>query len=371
MKRTEKIIRRKSKVEQFKQRFGIIRFVVAVVIALAISLLIMGFTSATPFQAIRDLFIGPLTTVRRFSTVIEMAIPLTFTGLGICIMFKANQFNLAVEGGFFMGALMAAIIAINMPGPSLIVIIAAMVVAGLVGGFICAIPGFLKVKWQASELVVSLMLNYVMLYLGTFIFNQTIKDPDSAYHASFLFQEHVNLGRIIPRSRLHYGLFIMLAFVAIIYFLVYKTKWGYKLRVIGSNLKFGEYAGIGSAGIIMSSQLVGGFIGGVGGATEMIGMYTRFQWSTLPGFGFDGVVLNILARRNPAFIPIAAFAVSYIRIGADYMYRQSDVAAEIVAIIEALVIVLVAAEAFLSHYEHKQITKLSKEETKKTEVLHG
>ena len=124
-------------------------------------------------------------------------------------------------------------------------------------------------------------------------------------------------------------------------------------------MKFGKYVGIGTTGIIMMSQLIGGFIAGVGGGVEMLGMYSRFQWSSLPGYGFDGVVLNILAKENPAYIPIAAFAVAYLRIGADYMYKKSDVASEIVAIIEALVIVLVAANAFLEKYHHKVITRIT------------
>lgn len=355
------MIRKKSKVDQFNTYFAVVRFVIAVLIAFAISFVIMSFSSDNSLAAIRNLFIGPFTTIRRFSTVLETAIPLTFAGLAICVMFKANQFNLAAEAGFFLGALGAAIVAIHFPGPPIVVIIMAMITAGVIGSLMCAIPGILKVKWNCSELVVSLMLNYVSLYFGTFIFNQFAKDPNSAYKASLPFQDGVGLGKLIPKTRLHAGIFIVAVFVILTWFFMYKTKWGYKLRVVGSNLKFGQYVGLGTAGIIMMAQLVGGFIAGVGGATEMLGMYTRFQWSALPGYGFDGVVLNILAKGNPAYIPLAAFAVAYLRIGADYMYKQSDVAAEIVSIIEALVIVLVAANAFLSKYQHKMITKLSTE----------
>ena len=353
---------KKSKVDRFNTYFAVVRFAIAILIACIISFIIMSFSSSNSLAAIGNLFIGPLTTVRRFSTVLETAIPLTFAGLATCVMFKANQFNMAAEGGFFLGALGAAITAIFMPGPPILVIIVAMLVAGMIGSLVCAIPGFLKVKWNCSELVVSLMLNYVALYFGTFIFNQFAKDPNSAYKASLPFRDGVSLGQLIPKTRLHFGIVIVAVFVVITYVFMYKTKWGYKLRVVGSNIKFGKYVGIGTAGIIMMAQLIGGFIAGVGGATEMLGMYTRFQWSALPGYGFDGVVLNILAKENPAYVPIAAFAVAYLRIGADYMYKQSDVASEIVSIIEALVIVLVAANAFLSSYKHKMITKLSTEE---------
>lgn len=351
---------KKMSVEQFGTWFEALRFALAVFIAFAISFVIMSFSTDAPFAAIGNLFIGPLTSVRRFSTVLETMIPLTFAGLAVNIMFKANQFNLAAEGALFMGALVAAITAIYLPGPPLLVILAGMLAAGIVGAMVCAIPGLLKIKYNCSEMVISLMLNYVMLYLGTYIFNQVARDPDSAYKASYTFREGVNLGNVIPRTRLHAGIFIVMAFVVLTYIFMFKTKWGYKLRMTGSNIHFAKCAGISVAGVIMSSQLIGGFIAGIGGSTEMLGMYSRFQWSALPGYGFDGVILNILAKENPAYIPVAAFFVAYLRIGADYMYKQSDVAAEIVAIIEGLVIVLVAATAFLAKFRHRMTTKVSK-----------
>ncbi len=351
---------KKMSVNRFNTWFEGLRFLIAIFIAFAISFIIMSFSTDSPFSAIGNLFIGPLTSVRRFSTVLEMMIPLTFAGLAVNVMFKANQFNLAAEGAFFMGALISAILAIYMPGQAKLVLIIAIIAAGIVGSLVCAIPGALKIKWNCSEMVVSLMLNYVMLYFGTYIFNQVARDPNSAYKASYKFRTGVGLSNIIPKTRLHSGIFIMIAFVILTYIFMYKTKWGYKLRMTGSNINFAKCAGIGVSGVIMSSQLIGGFIAGVGGSVEMLGMYTRFQWSALPGYGFDGVILNIIAKENPAFIPVAAFFVAYLRIGADYMYKQSDVAAEIVSIIEGLVIVLVAATAFLAKFRHRMTTKVSK-----------
>lgn len=354
-------MKKRMTVEQFGAWFEVVRFALAVLIAFTISLIIMSFSTDAPFAAIGNLFVGPMTSVRRFSTVLETMIPLTFAGLAVNVMFKANQFNLSAEGAFFMGALVAAIIAIYMPGPPIIVIVVGMLAAGITGSLVCAIPGFLKIKWRCSEMVISLMLNYVMLYFGTYIFNQVARDPDSAYKASHTFQDGVNLGNLIPRTRLHAGVFIVAAFVALTWFFMFKTKWGYKLRMTGSNINFARCAGIQVVSVIIGSQFLGGFIAGVGGSTEMLGMYSRFQWSSLPGYGFDGVILNILAKENPAYIPIAAFFVAYLRIGADYMYKQSDIASEIVAIIEGLVIVLVAATAFLSKYRHRMTTKVSRD----------
>lgn len=351
-----------KKIKRYQTYFEAMRFAIAILIAFGITFIIMSFSSAHPLEAIKDLFIGPLTNMRRFSTVLETMIPLTFAGLAVCIMFKANQFNLAAEGGMFLGALTAAIVGIYLPGPPFLVTLCALVCGGVVGACVCAIPGIIKIKWGASELVASLMLNYMVQYFGMFLFNATARDPNSAFAASFPLPKGVGLPNIIPRTRLHAGIFIVALCVVFCYIFVNKTKWGYKLRMTGSNIRFAKCAGISTAGVILSSQLIGGTVAGIGGATEMLGMYTRFQWTALPGYGFDGVIIYILAKENPALIPVAAFFLSYLRIGADYMYRQSDVAAEIVAIIQGLVIILVAATAFLSGWKHRMITRLSKEE---------
>lgn len=361
-------MKNKLSIKNFNTYFGVIRFIIAILIAFTISFIIISFSTDDPFGAIMSIFIGPFTSIRRFSTVLESMIPLTFCGLAVCIMFKANQFNLAAEGSLFMGGLVAAIIAIYMPGPPVLVIMTSIIAAGVVGSLVCAIPGILKVKWKCSEMVISIMLNYVVLYVGTFIFNLVAKDPNTAYKASYVFQEGTNLPILIPRTRLHFGIVIMMFVVVAVYIFMYKTKWGYKLRVTGSNINFAKSTGINVVGIIMMSQLLGGFVAGIGGSVEILGMYTRFQWSALPGYGFDGVVMNILAQGNPKYIPVSAFCVAFLRIGADYMYKQFGIASEIVAIIEGLVIVLVSANAFLAMWKHKMTTKVSKNQLKVEEA---
>lgn len=348
--------------DKLNLKFNIVRFLLSLLIAFTISFIIIYFFSEKPFDTMLNLFKGPLTSVRRFSTVLEKMIPLTFAGLAVSIMFKANQFNLAAEGAMYLGALTSAITAIYMPGPPILVIIASLLFGGIVGAIVCVIPGILKVKWKVHELVVSLMLNSVVLYFGTYVFNKIARDKNSAYASSYSFQDGVNLGQVLKNTRLHYGIFIVLLFVFLSYIFIYKTKWGYKLRVTGTNIEFAKASGMGVISVILSSQIIGGFIAGIGGGTEMLGLYTRFQWMALPGYGFDGVIINILAKGNPLLIPIASFFISYLRIGAEYMYRQSDIASEIVSIIEGVIIMLVSATAFLSSWKHKMTIKASKNE---------
>ena len=140
--------------------------------------------------------------------------------------------------------------------------------------------------------------------------------------------------------------------------------WSYKNHVRFGQVmidRFARYAGLNTTAIIAYSQLIGGFIAGVGGSVEILGMYDRFQWQSLPGYGFDGIVVAILAKNKPHYIPIAAFFLAYLKIGADKMATSTDVTAEMVSIIQGVIIMLAAAQAFLSKWRQKALIKMQQE----------
>jgi simple sugar transport system permease protein len=127
--------------------------------------------------------------------------------------------------------------------------------------------------------------------------------------------------------------------------------------VIGKNIRFARYSGINTDRAIILSQVLGGFIAGVGGSIEVLGMYRRFTWQLLPGYGWTGIIVAILARNNPVYIPVAAFFLAYMRIGADIMSRSTDMPNEFVAIIQGIIIILIAASSFLARQRHKMVVK--------------
>ena len=141
------------------------------------------------------------------------------------------------------------------------------------------------------------------------------------------------------------------------YIFLYKTKWGYALRATGENEKFALYSGIPVTKVVIWAQIIGTALAGLGGSVEMLGMHSTFKWTASPGYGFDGVIIATLARNNPGLVPFAAFFLAYVRTGADILNRTSDIPAEIISIVQATIIVLVAAEAFLSKWKEKQIVK--------------
>lgn len=351
--------KKKSAAVKLENRFEILRTVVAVAIALAIVLVIVTLASDEPLLAIHSLLIGPITSVKRFANVIELMIPLTFTGIAITIVFKTKRYNLASDSSFFMGSMVALLIGLFSPFPPIITIILAIIAAFIVGGLIGAIPAVANNKFGANELVTSLMLNYVVGFFVNYIFNHHVRDPKKASLQSLPLIKELRLSKIVPGTRIHTGFIIMLVLVFLVWFVMYRTKWGYALRATGSNEKFARYSGINTSLVIIMAQVIGTGIAAIGGAIEMLGMHSTFKWSSSPGYGFDGVIMSILARGNPALVPLAAFFLAYVRVGADILNRMTNLPAEIISIVQAVIILLVAAQAFLGKTKHRILVKQS------------
>lgn len=346
-----------NKFKSISFKYESVRLLSAIAIAFLLTVIIIFSVSEQPVDALKYLFLGPLESTRRFFNVIELMIPLTFTGLAVTIMFKANQFNMISEGVFYVGGVVASIVAIQFPLPPYIHPIVALVLAGLVGGVIATIPSMIKLKWNASELVSSLMMNFILLNIGLYIINNYFRDINAGAMASWRFLDSARFSVILEGTRLHSGLFIVIVVWVLATFFVNKTKAGYKLNVTGENIIFAKYSGIKTSLVIISSQFLGGFIAAVGGATEALGMYDRFKWQELTNFGFDGIIIAILAKKKPVLVPVAAFFLAYLRIGADRMGSMTDLTYEMVAIIQGVIIMLVAAKSFMSFYRQRLIEK--------------
>ncbi|MEG1407816.1 MAG: ABC transporter permease [Ruthenibacterium sp.] len=319
---------------------------VAILIACGIACAIIVAVSDDPGAAIASLFTGPLSNTRRFSNVIEMMIPLVFTGMSLNIAFKCGLFNMGADGSFYMGAIFAALIAIKMPLANGLHQTVLIIVAALVGGVITTLPALIKKFTGANELVTSLMFNYIFFHMGMFILNHFMLDDTTGY-ASYKFLKTAKLGRMIEGTQLHYGLIIMIVAWLIIYFVSEKSALGYKLKVTGANMSFAKYSGIQITGAVLASQFIAGVLAGMGGAIEMVGMNTRFTWNLPVQYVWDGILINLLANSKVSMIPIAALFISFIRIGADVMSRNTGVDNQIVAIIQGVMIVLIASEKFL------------------------
>ena len=328
-----------------------------------ISVFLIYLISKDPGYSLRSFLLGPLLSRGRFGNVIETASPIIFCGLAIAVAFQAEQFNIGAEGALFLSAAVGTAFAVSTRLPMFLHIPLVLLAAGLTGAIWGFIPGILKAKWNASELVASLMMNYVAYFLGLYLINFHFRDKDAGYLVSYRLPETAWLNQFIPGTRIHWGILLALAAALLVYYLLYHTTAGYEIRTTGFNQKFARFGGINILKTIVLSQVILGFIAGIGGMTEVMGIHRRFNWQSSPGYGWDGIVVAIIGRNHPLLIIAAAFFLSYLRVGGQVLNLLSDVPSEMVKVIQSIIILLITAEAFLSQWKYRiTIRKAEKEE---------
>lgn len=345
-----------------------VKMLLIIAIACALVSVIVFTVSEDPAPAIYSFFVGPFTSLRRIGNVIEAASPLMFTALAVIIIFGAGQFSMIAEGSFFLGitGTMAAAIALDLPAGVHSVV--AILAGGVCGAAAAAVPALLKMKWGVSEVVTSIMLNYVVQFLALYTVSYHFREVSSSSLASLSFRETSKLPVILDGTRIHAGVALALVLCVLVWFLLYRTSFGTQLRITGDNGLFAKYVGLKVTGIMVAAQVLAGAVAGIGGGAELLGMYTRFKWTSSPGYGWTGIVVALLARNNPLLVPLAAAFIGYLNVGADIMARSSDVGREMVDIIQGVMMFLIAADALLRGWKQRMIVKAAKAEESGKEV---
>ena len=361
-----------------RTKFSIIRAAAAMGIALLVAFLLILLSAdganfsekiAASGKALREMLVSPLFkkngnfSMKNFSDVLAGMIPIMFTGLATCIMFSANQFNLGAEGGIMLGAFVTALVAIYAPIPGPLLMVVAVLAGGVAVGIVMLIPAVLKAKLGVSEMVNSLMLNYVIMYFLNYLMNSFLADTSKGITQTYAFQDNALIPQMIDNgSRLSWGFVIGIIMVILCWFFMYRTRWGYGIRMTGINQPFVMYSGMNVPLIIIISQAIGGVLAGMGGGIEMLGRYNVYNWSALPGYGWTGITVAILAGNNPAYVPLAAFFMSYLTKGCTLMSTNANVPSQLIDIIQAVIFIFFAAQQFLAGYRQKLVVKSAQEE---------
>ncbi|MBQ7871678.1 MAG: ABC transporter permease [Oscillospiraceae bacterium] len=362
--------------------FSLVRGAMAIGIALLMTALLVfisasGETFAERLAATGDALVNLLVrpifksgggfSAKNFNDILAGMIPTIFTGLSVCVMFSANQFNMGSEGGSMLGAFVAALAAIYLPMAAGLHTAVCLLLGGLAVGLLMVLPGLLKAKLDVSEMVCTLMLNYVIMYVIKYVLNSHLADKSRGQIMTYPFQETALLPQLVnDGSKLSWGFVIALVFVVLVTVFMFRTRWGYAIRMIGINQDFAKYSGIHVGATIVLSQVIGGFLAGLGGGIEMLGRYNTYSWSSLPGYGWTGITIAILAGNNPAFVPFAAFFMSYLNKGCNLMSVYSGVPSQLIDIIQAVIFLFFAAEQFLSGYRQKLVVRATQQELKTT-----
>ena len=337
--------------------------VLSVVLAFAIGAIIMVALGANPVKALSSLFRGAFGTTAAIGTTLNKATPLIFTALCACFAYKCGVFNLGGEGQFLFGATMGFVVVhcLNLTG--IVGILVALVVGAIAGGIWVMIPGILKITRGLNEMIISIMLNYVAtLFMGV-IYTSWIRDTNMPQTPSV--DTSLMLAKVIPGMRFTWSFVIAVVVGLVLYYCLYWTSSGFKLRAVGLNMTASRFNGFPVKRFILLSFVISGAIAGLGGAADLLGTQYRLINGYGAGYGFDGVAMALIGQLHPVATVVVAIFFAALRVGSTSMQVSTGVPTSVSDIIQALVIVFSVAGMALTklpEFEALRLKLTSKKE---------
>lgn len=275
--------------------------------------------------------------------------PYIFGGLAVALGFRAGLFNIGAEGQIFTGAILSAYIGYSVTGLPAILHVPLALLAGFLGGAVWGfIPGWLKAKTGGHEVINTIMMNYIAFRLSDWLLSGPMKRPESFNPISPTIQESAELWRFFQDPiRFHLGFFIALGVAWVVYWFLFKTKWGFDLRTVGANPHAARYAGMSVAFVTMLAMSLSGGLAGLAGANEVLGLNHNLAMAFSSGYGFDSIALALLGKSHPLGVVLAALLFGTLRNGATRMQLVAGIPIDIISILQALILAFIAAPAII------------------------
>jgi simple sugar transport system permease protein len=326
---------------------------ISILLALAIGAILMilssplisGFDLLLPLTAYRALAIGAFGSVNGLVGSLVNATPLLLAGLAVGIGFKGGLFNIGAQGQFLVGALTATIAAIALNAASPLVAIPVSLVAGMIGGLAWGfIPGFLKAFTGAHEVVTTIMLNFVAIYLVSWVISDPLRGtgPEVTFARTDAFVA-AQLPILIGRNG-HLAVLIAAVMVPIAWWLLYRSTTGFEIRTVGANPDAARNAGMHPRWITILTMSICGLLAGLAGAGEVLGEVGYMPASYGTTVGFDAIAVALLGRAHPVGILFAALLFGAMQQGAGLMQSQAEIPAQMVNVLQAVILFFLAAE---------------------------
>ena len=314
---------------------------VSFICALLIGSVLLLLEKENPIEIYRTLFIQPLTSTSGIIKVLAKTTPLILAGLAVSLSFKCNVFNIGVEGQLYAGGMAAAVLGYYMPGlPSWLHILVCIVGAAAVGAFFAWIPAVLKVKLNVHEVISTIMLNYVISSLISWIVvsyfrydGPTARTPNVA--------ESARLFQFKSPELLNAGILIALVLCVVLQFVFKRTPLGWRIDSAGKNLTAARYAGIDSNRLILLTMCLSGAVAAMVGVERVLGAYGYMELNFSPGYGWDGITIAIIAANQPFGVLLMSLLLGLMSYGGTLINVTSGVPIEWIEVLNALIFIFV------------------------------
>ncbi|MDQ0091046.1 simple sugar transport system permease protein [Paenibacillus anaericanus] len=321
--------------------------IIAIVLGLVLGALVMLAGGYDPILAYQSMLTKIFGSTFDIGEAIRTIVPLVMCGLAVAISFRAGMFNIGVDGQIIMGSLGALIVGTQFNLPPFLHGLVAILVGALFGGLWGALVGYLKATKGISEVVTSIMLNFIALYFSQFMINlfmlQKGTQRSEMIHDSASIQISW-LSNLAGGARIHWGFFIVI--LAVIFYQVYlnKTKWGYELRTVGLNPHAAKYAGMSVSRVLVRTMFISGVFGGLVGAFDVLGVFKYVAISsTTSGLGFDGIAVALLGGNTAIGVLLSGILIGALTYGSQGMSFGAGVPGEIIRMVIGFIIFFVAA----------------------------
>jgi simple sugar transport system permease protein len=320
---------------------------VATLAALAVGGVLIAMSGVSPLEAYQALLFNAFGTPNAWGETLIKTVPLLLAGLGSAFAFRARIFNIGAEGQIFAGALGAAVVGLFVGDlPAVFGIPLALLAGFVAGGLWAGIAGILKVRFKASEIITTLMMNYIAFELASYLLNGPWRDPNGteAYTARFI--AGASLPIVLPGTRLHAGILVAVLAVGVMWWVVRRTVLGYQVTVTGASEEAARYSGMNIKRILLTTFFISGGLAGLAGACEAAGVHHRVVLGLSPNYGYTAIAVAMLGRQDPLGVALAAFVFAALFVGASGMQDFMGVPVSLVFIIEGLILIFIAGSQY-------------------------
>lgn len=331
-----------------------LRILIPVVSVIITFLLTSGFVlavGANPLEAAYYFLIDPLSNSVRLIEVLVKTTPLLMTGAAVAFAFAGGYWNIGVEGQLYMGATAATAIGLQMHNVPAWIALPLIVIGGFLAGMAWALlPAIMKVRLKIDEVVTTLLLNYVAIYIVSAVLNGPWRDPISQWPQSPEIAASAIFPRLIPRSRLHLGFILAIMIILALWFVLSRTAFGLKMRAVGLNPDAARFSGIRVDRVVMIVALISGGIGGLAGASEVAGIHFHLIDAISPGYGYTGIIIATLGSLNAIGVAAAALFIGLVDTGSQTVSRALGVPAYLGDVLQATLLLVTLGMLLLQSY---------------------
>lgn len=326
----------------------ILFFLLTLMAALLVGALLLLLVGKDPVKSYMILFWGAFGSSNRIAETLVKATPLIIMGIGISIAFRNQVWNIGGDGQFIMGAILAVIVALNVPGPAPLILLLTLLAAFAGGACWGGIIGFLKARFNANEVITTLMFNYIASYLLQWLVRGPMIDPNGAgFPQTPLLVPALRLPHLLAGTRLHSGLLLALVIVFLSYFF-WRSRVGFRIQLVGESQEVARYCGLNVPATVVLTMLLSGGLAGLAGWTEVFGIHYRLLDDLNTGYGSLAIVVALLGNLDPIGIMVASFFFAALLVGGSTMQRLAGTPFSLIGIIEGLVIIFAISRIILA-----------------------